>query len=81
MNEGISILVSNRASTKIVRVPDIIGYTLNEATAKIKAESLFVGEVTKIEVPGLESNIVVETSVNAGNRISAGSNINLVVSK
>lgn len=81
MDEGISLLVSSRASSKIVRVPDIIGYTLKEAEAKIKEESLFVGNITKIEVPGLESDIVVESGVNAGSKISAGSNIDLVVSK
>lgn len=81
VNKGISILVSNRASSKTVRVPDVIGYTLNEAKEVIKAQSLFVGEVTKMEVPGLESNVIVDMSVSAGSRISAGSNINLVVSK
>ena len=34
-----------------------------------------------MEVPGLESNIVVDISVSAGSTVSAGSNINLVVSK
>lgn len=80
-DEGISILVSSRASARIVRVPDVIGYTLNEAEAKIKAESLFLGTVTVMEVEGLESNVVVDMSINAGSRVSAGSSINLVVSK
>lgn len=81
MNEGISLLVSSRASTRAVRVPDIIGYTLNEAKEKLKEQSLFVGEITKMEVPGLEKDIIIESSVNAGSKISAGSSINLVVSK
>lgn len=81
VNKGISILVSNRASSKTVRVPDVIGYTLNEAKEVIKAQSLFIGEIIKMEVPGLESNIIVDMSVSAGSRISAGSNINLVISK
>ena len=82
MNEGISILVSSRASSKTVKVPDVVGYTLNEATALIKSQSLFVGEIPpKMEVPGLESGIVVDTSISAGSRVSAGSNINLVISK
>lgn len=80
-NKGISLLVSSRASTKIVRVPDLAGYTLEEAEAKLKAESLFVGNITKMEVPGLESNIVVETGTEAGSKISAGSNIDLIISK
>ncbi len=80
-DDSISILVSSRASTKIVRVPDVIGFTLEEAEQKIKNESLFVGEITKMEVPGLESNIVVDMSVSAGSKISAGSNINIIVSK
>lgn len=81
VSKGISILVSSRASSKTVKVPDVVGYTLNEATNLIKSQSLFVGEITKMEVPGLESNIVVDISVNAGSTVSAGSNINLVVSK
>lgn len=80
-DKGISILVSNRVSSKSVRVPDIVGYTLNEATELLKEQSLFVGEITKAEVPGLESNIIIETSVEPGARISAGSSINLIVSK
>ena len=81
INDGISILVSSKASSKTVKVPDVIGYTLNEATARIKSQSLFVGEITRIEVPGLEKDIVVDTNINAGSRVSAGSNINLIISK
>lgn len=81
MNEGISILVSSRAMAKTVRVPDVVGYTLNEATALIKSQSLFVGDITEIEAKGLESGIVVDSSIAAGSRVSAGSNINLTVSK
>lgn len=80
-DEGISILVSSRASSKIVRVPDLAGYTLEEAEAKLKEQSLFVGNITTMEVPGLESNIVVETGTEAGSKISAGSNIDLIISK
>ena len=80
-DKGISILVSSRASSKIVKVPDLAGYTLEEAEAKLKAQSLFVGNITKMEVPGLESNIVVETGTKAGSKISAGSNIDLIISK
>lgn len=81
MNDGISILVSSRASSKTVKVPDVVGYTLNEAEKIIKEQSLFVGKITKIEVPGLEKNIVVDTSISAGSRVSAGSNINLIISR
>ena len=81
INVGISILVSSKASSKTVKVPDVIGYTLNEATARIKSQSLFVGEITRMEVPGLEKDIVVDTNINAGSRVSAGSNINLIISK
>lgn len=81
INDGISILVSSKASSKTVKVPDVIGYTLNEATARIKSQSLFVGEITRMEVPGLEKDIVVDTNINAGSRVSAGSNINLIISK
>ena len=55
--------------------------SLEEAEKIIKEQSLFVGEITKIEVPGLEKNIVVDTSISAGSRVSAGSNINLIISR
>lgn len=79
--EGISILVSNRTSNKMVEVPDIIGFSLEEAKEKLIEKSIFIDKINKIEVQGLESGIVVDTNLEIKSKISSGSSINLVVSK
>jgi len=79
--DGISILTSNRTSNKMVEVPDIIGFSLEEAKEILKKKSIFIGEVETIEVKGLESGIVVETNLETKSKISSGSSINLVISK
>lgn len=78
--EGISILVSNRVLNKIVKVPDIIGYTLEDATKILNDNHLFVGNIVRKNTPSLEDDIVIGTSLDTGKNISAGTTIDLVVS-
>lgn len=79
--DGISILVSDKTSSKIVKIPDIIGFEYQEAKKILEKNDLFIGNVEKIRVSGLEKDIVVETKINIGNEISAGSSIDIVISK
>lgn len=80
-NEEISILVSNHASAKILKAPDLVGYTLEEATNILNENALFVGNIIEKHIPSLENNIVLNTSVEAGEDISAGSTINITINK
>ena len=73
IKDGISLLVSGRSQNKIVKVPDVIGYTLVEAERFLKDNSIFIGKVEKVKVEGLEPNVVVDLSVGVNSRISAGS--------
>ncbi|MFK4785324.1 PASTA domain-containing protein [Fusobacterium sp. MFO224] len=79
--EGIFILVSNRTSNKMVEVPDVIGFSLEEAEIILKKKSIFINKVEEMEVQGLESGIVVDTNLEVKSKISSGSSINLIVSK
>ncbi|MDP0494325.1 MAG: PASTA domain-containing protein [Fusobacterium sp. JB021] len=79
--DGIFILVSNRTSNKMVEVPDVIGFSLEEAKEILQKKSIFIDKVETIEVEGLESGIVVDTNLEIKSKISSGSNINLIVSK
>ncbi|WP_304205862.1 PASTA domain-containing protein [Fusobacterium perfoetens] len=81
VKDGISLLVSSRSLNKVVKVPDISGYTLIEAEKLLKENSIFIGKIEKIKVEGLEPNIVVDTSIGANSRISAGSTINITVTE
>lgn len=81
IKDGISLLVSGRSQNKIVKVPDIIGYTLVEAERFLKENSIFIGKVEKIKVEGLEPNVVVDLSVGVNSRISAGSSINITITE
>lgn len=81
VKDGISLLVSGRSQNKIVKVPDVIGYTLVEAERFLKANSIFIGKIEKTKMDGLEPNIVVDLSVGVDSRISAGSSINITVTE
>lgn len=79
--DGIFILASNRTSNKMVEVPDIIGFSLDEAKEMLKEKSIFVDKIDEMDVQGLESGIVVDTNLEIKSKVSSGSNINLIVSK
>lgn len=81
IKDGISLLVSGRSQNKIVKVPDVIGYTLVEAERFLKENSIFIGKVEKVKVEGLEPNVVVDLSVGVNSRISAGSSINITITE
>lgn len=79
--DGIIILASNRTSNKMVEVPDIIGFTLEEAKEKLEKKSIFIDKIEEIELEDLDKGIVVDTNLETNSKVSSGSSINLVVSK
>lgn len=79
--DEISLLVSDKLSNSVVKIPDLIGYTLDEAKEILTVNSLLIGKIVKKNIPSLENNIVVDTSLEAGKKVQAGSSIDLVVSE
>ena len=81
VKDGISLLVSGRSQNRIVKVPDIIGYTLVEAERLLKENSIFIDKTEKVKIDGLEPNIIVDLSVGVNSHISAGSSVNLTITE
>lgn len=79
-DKGISFLLSKSHSQAKTVVPDIIGYTIEEAREKLTEKGLIVGEITESSFDGLDKGIVVEAA-SIGENVNVGTVINLVVSK
>lgn len=78
-NKGISLLLSNTNSNKNIDIPDIIGFTLNEATNELISKGLTIGNIINKSIPDLEPGIVVEVT-NANKTVPSGTAINMIVS-
>lgn len=77
----VSLLVNRNSNRSSVKMPDLLGYTLDEAKDILQENSLILGTLTSKEFPGLEPGIVVETSVESNKTIGAGTVINITLSK
>lgn len=77
----ISLLVNKRNSISKIRMPDLIGLTLEEAKQELQNNSLVLGKISSVDFPGLEPNIVVETSTDPNSSISTGSLVDIQISK
>ena len=79
--ESISFLVNGLENVVTVKVPDVIGLSLEEGQENLLKNSLIVGNVEYSEVPGIAPGIIIKTSENAGKKVAAGSTINVTVSQ
>ncbi|MGL4254111.1 MAG: PASTA domain-containing protein [Fusobacteriaceae bacterium] len=77
----VSLLVNRNSNKGNVKMPDLLGVTLNEAKDILQENSLILGALTYQEFPGLESGIVVETSVEANKSVVQGTVIDIILSK
>ena len=77
VGDSITILVSKQG--KVV-VPDLEGYSLEDAKAKLKAEGLEVGNVTQKNSDSYSPNQVINQNISPGSEVDKGSKVDLVVS-
>ncbi|MGL4980697.1 MAG: PASTA domain-containing protein [Fusobacteriaceae bacterium] len=77
----ISLLVNKNSNKSKVKMPDLLGVTLDEAKNILQENSLIMGKLTSKEFEGLESGIVVETSVEANRSTEQGAVIDIIISK
>lgn len=75
----VSLVVSQGAVSQKVKVPDIGGKPLNEATALLKAMGLQVGNITYLQSSTLLPNTVVEQFPRAGELVTTGQSIDLFI--
>ena len=83
MSKGqkISFLVNGLENVVKVKMPDIIGITLESGQETLFNNSLIVGNVEYQEVNGIAPGLIIKASVGAGDKVSAGSAIDVVVSR
>ena len=81
MKEKISFLINGSEQLMDVRVPNVIGVEINKAKEILTENSLLVGKITYVSLPEIEKDLVIETSVLAGRRVSAGTVIDITVNK
>ena len=79
--QKISFLINGSEQLMDVKVPDVIGVSLERAKDILIANSLLIGEITYVSLPEIEKDLVIETSILAGRKVSAGTVINITVSK
>lgn len=80
-NDEISFLLSVGQKEENVRMPEIIGLTLEEARSILRENQLFIGGVTYISSFQLDSGIIIESNINRGEKIPPGSSVNVVVTE
>ncbi|SJZ42799.1 serine/threonine protein kinase [Cetobacterium ceti] len=78
--DSISILVSD-VENKKVSMPDLVGIEFNKAKDLLSKNYLSVGNITYKETDYLDPGIVIETSIPSREEVSAGTAVDLIVSK
>ena len=79
----ISFLVSGSANSSDLnlKVPDVIGYPVEDAKFILEAEQLLLGNIIKKPSEGTEAGIVLGTSIPAGRSVNLSTKIDLIVSE
>lgn len=75
----VKLYVSIGPSVKMVKVPNLVGYSRDQAIEKIEAEGLSVGSITGVDSE-LEVGTVIWQSVNPGGEVEAHTKIDIQVS-
>ncbi|MGL5099086.1 MAG: PASTA domain-containing protein, partial [Fusobacteriaceae bacterium] len=77
----VSLLVNRNSNKGNRKMPDLLGVTIDETKVILQENNLILGNLTYKEFPGLDSGIVVQTSVEANKSVGAGTVINIILSK
>ncbi len=77
----VSFLVSLPEDGDLIIMPELLGVDLWEARKTLSNYRLILGEIEYIDDVDLESNIVIDASVQSGERIKPGTVINLTISR
>ena len=77
--EKISFLVNGAEQVAEVRMPDVIGISFDKALEVLTKNSLIIGNVEFSSIPELEKNVIIKSSVKSGERIPAGSAVDLII--
>lgn len=79
--QRISFLVNGMENVLEVKMPDIIGLSLEEGKNQIFKNSLSLGDIKYMKVQDIQPGIIIKTSINSESKIDAGTKIDIVVSE
>jgi beta-lactam-binding protein with PASTA domain len=77
----INFLVSLGQKEDNVRMPDIIGLGVEDARTLLKQNQIFIGNIKYIESINLEKGVIIESSIPLGDKIPAGSTVDITATK
>ena len=77
---GTEVTVSFSSGSATVKVPDVSGMTQSEARKEIENANLTWGDVTTEDSPGTQAGQVIRSNPAAGNPVSRGATVSVVVS-
>ena len=77
--EKISFLVNGAEQVVEVKMPDIIGISFDSALEILTKNSLIVGNVEFTSIPEVQKNVIIKSSVKSGEKIPAGSAVDLTI--
>ena len=62
-------------------MPDIIGLGVDEARTLLRQNQIFIGNIKYIESFNLEKDVIIESSIPLGDKIPAGSTVDIIATK
>jgi serine/threonine-protein kinase len=77
---GSKVTLSVSGGPNTVEVPDLAGFSLDEATTALRNVNLAVGDVEKVNNTRVEKDNVVESTPPAGQSVEVGSKVSLKIS-
>lgn len=77
--ERISFLVNGAEQVFEIKMPDLIGLSFDKALDILTKNSLIIGNIEFSSIPGVEKNVIIKSSINADEKIPAGSTVDLVI--
>ena len=80
--ESVVMLTISRGTEKVtVTVPNVEGKILEDAQKDLEAWGLSVGTITRVESNTAQKDVVITQTVKAGEEVTSGSQVGLVLSK
>lgn len=80
-NGAVVLLVSSGNSVEQIFMPDIIGIDVSKAKEILRKHNLLLGNIEYITDDYLDSDIILDSTPKAGDKLNAGSVVNIVVNK
>lgn len=77
--EKISFLVNGAEQVFEIKMPDLVGLSFDKALEVLTKNSLIVGNVEFSSIPGVGKNVIIKSSVKSGEKIPAGSAVDLII--